>query len=222
MVDRWAIVAIKLEFWPWCRPCPATPSPGNPSTSRNGRDPMPTISQLVRHGREAMRKKSKAPAMEGSPQKRGVCIRVYTTTPKKPNSALRKVARVRLTNGDRGDRVHSGRRAQPAGALDRADPRRSREGPAGRALPHHPRDRWTRLGWRTAGSRVQVRCEDAQGRRRRVVRSSTMPRRAQYPAPGGQPGPQVREPPGGEVHQRHDARRQAEPLPRGSCTTRST
>ena len=60
---------------------------------------MPTISQLVRHGREAMRKKSKAPAMEGSPQKRGVCIRVYTTTPKKPNSALRKVARVRLTNG---------------------------------------------------------------------------------------------------------------------------
>ena len=60
---------------------------------------MPTISQLVRHGREAMRKKSKAPAMEGSPQKRGVCIRVYTTTPKKPNSALRKVAKVRLTNG---------------------------------------------------------------------------------------------------------------------------
>ena len=60
---------------------------------------MPTISQLVRHGREAVRKKSKAPAMESSPQKRGVCIRVYTTTPKKPNSALRKVARVRLTNG---------------------------------------------------------------------------------------------------------------------------
>ena len=60
---------------------------------------MPTISQLVRQGREAMRKKSKAPAMEGSPQKRGVCIRVYTTTPKKPNSALRKVAKVRLTNG---------------------------------------------------------------------------------------------------------------------------
>ena len=59
---------------------------------------MPTLSQLVRQGREAVRKKSKAPAMEGSPQKRGVCIRVYTTTPKKPNSALRKVARVRLTN----------------------------------------------------------------------------------------------------------------------------
>ena len=60
---------------------------------------MPTISQLVRQGREAVRKKSKAPAMAGSPQKRGVCTRVYTTTPKKPNSALRKVAKVRLTNG---------------------------------------------------------------------------------------------------------------------------
>jgi small subunit ribosomal protein S12 len=60
---------------------------------------MPTISQLVRKGREAVIKKSKTPAMGGSPQKRGVCIRVYTTTPKKPNSALRKVARVRLTNG---------------------------------------------------------------------------------------------------------------------------
>src|SRR5687768_10177512 len=61
--------------------------------------PMPTINQLVRYGREAVRKKSKTPAMQACPQKRGVCIRVYTTTPKKPNSALRKVARVRLTNG---------------------------------------------------------------------------------------------------------------------------
>ena len=60
---------------------------------------MPTISQLVRKGREAAPKKSKTPAMEACPQKRGVCIRVYTTTPKKPNSALRKVARVRLTSG---------------------------------------------------------------------------------------------------------------------------
>jgi small subunit ribosomal protein S12 len=60
---------------------------------------MPTISQLVRYGREAVRKKSKTPALGGCPQKRGVCVRVYTTTPKKPNSALRKVARVRLTNG---------------------------------------------------------------------------------------------------------------------------
>ena len=60
---------------------------------------MPTISQLVRKPREAKRVKSKVPALGNSPQKRGVCTRVYTTTPKKPNSALRKVARVRLTNG---------------------------------------------------------------------------------------------------------------------------
>ncbi len=60
---------------------------------------MPTISQLVRKGRESIIKKMKAPALQQSPQKRGVCVRVYTTTPKKPNSALRKVARVRLTNG---------------------------------------------------------------------------------------------------------------------------
>jgi small subunit ribosomal protein S12 len=60
---------------------------------------MPTINQLIRKGREAVRQKSKTPAMQACPQKRGVCIRVYTTTPKKPNSALRKVARVRLTNG---------------------------------------------------------------------------------------------------------------------------
>jgi len=60
---------------------------------------VPTISQLVRHGRRALRKREKAPALQSSPQKRGVCVRVYTATPKKPNSALRKVARVRLTNG---------------------------------------------------------------------------------------------------------------------------
>ena len=60
---------------------------------------MPTISQLIRQGREKIKEKSSAPALQGSPQRRGVCTRVYTTTPKKPNSALRKVARVRLTNG---------------------------------------------------------------------------------------------------------------------------
>ncbi|MDL1957434.1 MAG: 30S ribosomal protein S12 [Candidatus Desulfofervidus auxilii] len=60
---------------------------------------MPTINQLVRYGREKVKKKSSAPALGSCPQKRGVCIRVYTTTPKKPNSALRKVCRVRLTNG---------------------------------------------------------------------------------------------------------------------------
>ena len=60
---------------------------------------LPTINQLVRSGRKRILFKSKAPALDGNPQKRGVCTRVYTTTPKKPNSALRKVARVRLTNG---------------------------------------------------------------------------------------------------------------------------
>ena len=60
---------------------------------------MPTIQQLVRQGRRSKQEKSKSPALKGSPQRRGVCTRVYTTTPKKPNSALRKVARVRLTSG---------------------------------------------------------------------------------------------------------------------------
>jgi small subunit ribosomal protein S12 len=60
---------------------------------------MPTINQLVRKGRAKLKKKTKAPALDACPQRRGVCTRVYTTTPKKPNSALRKVARVRLTNG---------------------------------------------------------------------------------------------------------------------------
>ena len=60
---------------------------------------MPTINQLVRKGRENIIKRNKVPALDACPQKRGVCVRVYTTTPKKPNSALRKVARVKLTNG---------------------------------------------------------------------------------------------------------------------------
>jgi small subunit ribosomal protein S12 len=60
---------------------------------------VPTIAQLVKSGREKLVRKTKSPALKSCPQKRGVCVRVYTTTPKKPNSALRKVARVRLTNG---------------------------------------------------------------------------------------------------------------------------
>ena len=60
---------------------------------------MPTINQLIRHGRKQLKKKSKSPALENNPQKRGVCVRVSTMTPKKPNSALRKIARVRLSNG---------------------------------------------------------------------------------------------------------------------------
>ncbi|MGA1869056.1 MAG: 30S ribosomal protein S12 [bacterium] len=60
---------------------------------------MPTINQLIKYGRKEVKKKKDTPALEACPQKRGVCLRVYTSTPKKPNSALRKVARVRLTNG---------------------------------------------------------------------------------------------------------------------------
>ena len=60
---------------------------------------MPTIQQLVRKGRKKLKSKSKSPALDSCPQKRGVCTRVYTTTPKKPNSAMRKVARVRLSHG---------------------------------------------------------------------------------------------------------------------------
>ena len=60
---------------------------------------MPTIGQIIKKGRSQVKTKSKSPALAGSPMRRGVCVRVYTTTPKKPNSALRKVARVRLTNG---------------------------------------------------------------------------------------------------------------------------
>ena len=60
---------------------------------------MPTINQLVRKGRKKLTEKSSSPALDSCPQRRGVCVRVYTTTPKKPNSAMRKVARVRLTNG---------------------------------------------------------------------------------------------------------------------------
>lgn len=63
-------------------------------------DAMPTINQLVRRGRKKLKNKSGAPALGGSPQRRGVCTRVYTSSPKKPNSAMRKVARVRLTNGE--------------------------------------------------------------------------------------------------------------------------
>ena len=60
---------------------------------------MPTINQLIKQGRKEKKRKPKSPALKGNPQKRGVCVRVYTVTPKKPNSALRKVARVRLSNG---------------------------------------------------------------------------------------------------------------------------
>jgi len=83
------------------RSCRFVCAPGDtpPDQSGRKRSSVPTISQLVRKGREKLNIKGKSPALKECPQKRGVCTRVYTTTPKKPNSALRKVARVRLTNG---------------------------------------------------------------------------------------------------------------------------
>jgi small subunit ribosomal protein S12 len=72
---------------------------GKPAERRNEGETMPTINQLIRKPRVAQKARKKVPALQQSPQKRGVCTRVYTTTPKKPNSALRKVAKVRLTNG---------------------------------------------------------------------------------------------------------------------------
>ena len=71
----------------------------NAVEQQDDNEPMPTINQLIRKGRTPQRARETAPAMESCPQKRGVCTRVYTTTPKKPNSALRKVAKIRLTNG---------------------------------------------------------------------------------------------------------------------------
>jgi small subunit ribosomal protein S12 len=79
-----------------------TPEPRNvpaETEAKKGNHPVPTIQQLVRKGRQDKVSKNKTPALKGSPQRRGVCTRVYTTTPKKPNSALRKVARVRLSSG---------------------------------------------------------------------------------------------------------------------------
>src|ERR1051325_6598261 len=83
-------------FFP--RGCRALPHRAYPESTAVRRFSVPTLSQLVRHGRRRVKSKTSAPALKSCPQKRGVCTRVYTTTPKKPNSALRKVARVRLTN----------------------------------------------------------------------------------------------------------------------------
>ena len=113
---------------------------------------MPTIQQLVRKGREVIEVKSKSRALDACPQKRGVCVRVYTTTPKKPNSAMRKVARVRLTNAKEVNAyipgeghnlqehsivlVRGGRVKDLPGVRNRARARRPCEGPSGCTLPH--------------------------------------------------------------------------------------
>ena len=124
---------------------------------------VPTFHQLVKQGRTPTRYKTASPALQGSPQRRGVCTRVYTQTPKKPNSALRKVARVRLTNGIEVTTYIPGIGQQPAGALDCADSWRACEGFAGSSLP---RCAWhARLGRCGEADAVaqQVWCEAAEG-----------------------------------------------------------
>ena len=100
---------------------------------------VPTIEQLVRKGRQSKPARSKTPALKGAPQRRGVCTRVYTTTPKKPNSALRKVARVRLTSGIEVTAYIPGEGHNLQEHSHRARPRRSCEGPPRRSLQDHPR-----------------------------------------------------------------------------------
>ena len=100
---------------------------------------MPTISQLVRKGRQVLVDKSKSPALDSCPQRRGVCVRVYTTTPKKPNSAMRKVARVRLTN-QKEVNSHPRRGTQLAGALNRSRSWWSCKGPSWCSLPYRSRN----------------------------------------------------------------------------------
>ena len=149
---------------------------------------MPTINQLIRHGRRGRAREDRVAGSQVCPQKRGVCVRVYTTTPKKPNSALRKVCRVRLTNGMEVTSLHPGRRPQPPGALGRAHPRRPREGPPGRSLPRRPRHA-RRVGrhrpvvdqqGEPQPQALQVRRQAPEGQIKQT-RETPMPRRREVP-----------------------------------------
>ena len=166
---------------------------------------MPTISQLVRKGRNRIVIKTKSPALQDNPQKRGVCVRVFTQTPKKPNSALRKVARVRLTNGIEVTTYIPGVGPQPAGALARAHPRRPREGPPGRPLPRDPRHARRGRAWRAASRAARNTAPSG-----RSSRTDPMPRRREIPKREAGAGPGVRQHAGHQVHQHGDAGRQAE------------
>jgi small subunit ribosomal protein S12 len=94
-----ALAARRSQENPGSLAAPGIQSSASTQTNERDRNAVPTIQQLVRKGRQDKVSKNKTPALKGSPQRRGVCTRVYTTTPKKPNSALRKVARVRLSSG---------------------------------------------------------------------------------------------------------------------------
>ena len=100
---------------------------------------MPTINQLVKFGRKAQRRKTASPALKACPQRRGVCIRVYTTTPEEAELGAPQGRARSSDERDGSDDLHPGRGTQPAGALGRPHPRRPRQGSPGRSLPHHPR-----------------------------------------------------------------------------------
>ena len=119
---------------------------------------MPTIQQLVRKGRVAMEDKSKSPALDSCPQRRGVCVRVYTTTPKKPNSAMRKVARVRLTNGKEVNSYIPGEGHNCSGSW------RSCERPSRCSLSHRARHSRHRRCERSHTASLEIRSQASQGR----------------------------------------------------------
>lgn len=123
---------------------------------------MPTVNQLIRKPRQAQVKRNKVPALQENPQKRGVCTRVYTTTPKKPNSALRKVAKIRLTNGFEviGYIPGEGHNLQEHSVVMIRGGRV--KGLAGRALPHHPRCSRYPGRQEPQAAPLQVRCEASE------------------------------------------------------------
>ena len=130
---------------------------------------MPTIQQLVRKGRLKPSFNSKAPALDACPQRRGVCVRVYTTTPKKPNSAMRKVARVRLTNGKEVNAYIPGEGHN----LQEHSIVLVRGGPAGRPLSLGSRRDGCRRGGRSQAAPLEVRSQEAEGRRARQEVNAT-------------------------------------------------
>ena len=137
---------------------------GVQSRSKEKRVAVPTFAQLVRYGRRRLRVKTKSPALESSPQKRAVCVQVKTMTPKKPNSALRKIARVRLSNGMEVTTYIPRHWAQLAGALDCADSRGPREGFAGREVSRRPGRPGHPGRGRSAEEPLQVRLQAAESR----------------------------------------------------------
>ena len=178
---------------------------------------MPTIKQLIRKPRQPKVTRTKSPPLQACPQKRGVCTRVYTTTPKKPNSALRKVAKVRLTNGFEVISYIPGERPQPAGALGRADPRRPREGPSRRALPHHPRRARHAGRQGPPAAPFEVRRQASEVRRDERCPAVTRAEKREV-----LPDPKYRRSRADQVHEQPHVSTARSRSPRASSTARST